>query len=250
MTHRTLAFSLAFFSTGACSDGGTAPGACPADFATLEARLCFETTAPQGTGSTSTGYYAPSGGDAAVTVAEVGAGQSLPGSAPVDGFDACDAGFERTVRLTDADGYDWIVGWSLTGDLDAPSAAGLAAGADLALSWTYVPGGYSVDWQVVLADGDVPVLFYAYQSYLHDDQVAGLAVGLGTDVCTWTDPVTEETFDELPVVFGADGALTLYTGQSGTIAVDDATLTVAVPFSAALQACDDGCSGSYYVGWK
>ena len=237
-------------STDASDTGDTGTvltGDCPVAIQHLPASACLESTTPAtGTATTTANPYGDVTGVVPVTVTAVDPQDAVAGSAPVGGFPACD-GPEHALRLVDADGETWTLGWSVAGAADAlPSTLAVGDTATLRFAWAFT--GYSSVANLVVTDEGGPRFAFV------DPWVDPAWLAPFTLTVDWGN-TCEVTLDgtgflEDAVTVAGEAAVTLYSGQSAEVAAGDRSLAVLVPNAWTYDGCADGCSVYQVVGWE
>jgi len=177
---------------------------------------------------------------------------AVPGSMGVGGSEKCGAEHEHQVRLLDATGVTWTVGWDVDGPVDDASTDGIGVGALLTLAVANRSGGAAgSDVAIALSDATGPVLFVervSYQPLLTPEDRGGISVVTSyADGCLGTDPYGYRALQR-PVTFeGPYGTVILNAGASGLVTLADRTLDVTVGMS--LLSLDGGADGMSAYGW-
>jgi hypothetical protein len=187
-------------------------------------------------------------------VLEVGGDLGDAPGAPVGVFDACASRHGHQVRLEDADGRVWTIGWDVDGPIDGGSSGALWVGRPLVLHVRSLDYGYAVDRALSLTDPG-PVLFV--ESFL-DGPVLESADrgGLSAEVarehgCTDRIGPWGDAGVTYPATF-ADGsrAVRVHPGRSAALSLDDRDVELVVAESyRLLDGCAVACTHTTWIGW-
>jgi hypothetical protein len=244
-------------TASASTTGDTGPAAtadaCGAGVARMEVALCAETTADGAFAEPTTGtYYATYEARVSGTVTEIGG--ALPPVADASRLlAACGPEHAWQVRLVDAAGETWTVGWSVPDAALGPSGEGLALGDTVDLVVRNDPTVFGPPREaILLADAGGPRVLFETIGLLTEAERGGVAAEVhNQDTC-----LTAETSVDFPMVehylvtlSGPAGGVSLRSGQQATIA-GARDLDVVVTQAYRWPDCADGCSASEMGAWE
>jgi hypothetical protein len=243
--------------SSASPTGDTGPAAtadaCVGEVARMDVALCAETTADGGfTEPTDSTYYYTHEARASGTVTEIG-GALAPVASASRLLAACGPEHAWQVRLVDAAGETWTVGWSVPDAVLQPSGEGLGVGDAVDLVVRYDPTVFGPPRQaILLADVGGPRVLFETIGLLTAAERGGVAAEVDRqDTC-----LTAEASVDFPVVehflvtlTGPAGGASLRSGQQATIA-GGRNLEVVVTQAYRWPGCADGCSASEMGAWE